>query len=80
MKVTFYNNSGLVKTHFVTLRHISNSSYISSLLTYESYTKKVKEVKKKNLKPKVCLAINFHKSETLLMIIWLHIRKTIYLH
>ena len=80
MKVTFYNNSGLVKTHFVTLRHISNSSYISSLLMYESYIKKVKEVKKKNFKPKVCLAINFHKSETLLMIIWLHIRKTIYLH
>ena len=33
--------------------------------------KKVKEVKK------VCLATNFHVSETLLMVIWLHIKKTI---
>ena len=33
--------------------------------------------KKKNFKPKVCLAINFHVSETLLVVIWLHIRNFI---
>ena len=43
---------------------------------HESYIKKVKEVKKKKyFKPKLCLAINFHVSQALLMVIWLHIRK-----
>ena len=78
MKVTFYKNTGLLKTQFVTLLYISHSSYISSLLMHESYVKKkVKEVKKKYFKPEVCLAIDFHESETLLMVIWFHIRKTI---
>ena len=78
MKVTFYKNTGFLKTQFVTLRYISHSSYISSLLMHESYVKKkVKEVKKKYVKPKVCLAIDFHENETLLMVIWFHIRKTI---
>ena len=78
MKVTFYK-TGLVKTQFVTLRYISDSICISSLLIYAwKLYKKVKEVKKeKYFKPKVCLAITFHGSETLLMVIWLHIRKTI---
>ena len=45
---------------------------------HESYVKKkVKEVKKKYFKPKVCLAIDFHGNETLLMVIWFHIRKAI---
>ena len=39
--------------------------------------KKWKKWKKKYFKPKVCLSIDFHKSETLLMVIWFHIRKTI---
>ena len=43
---------------------------------HQSYIKKWKKRKKK-FKPKVCLAINFHKSETFLMVIWLHIGKTI---
>ena len=45
---------------------------------HESYIKKWKRSEqKKYSKPKVCLVINFHKSETLLMVIWLHIGKTI---
>ena len=72
MKVTFYiKNTGLVKTQFVTPRYISNSIYVSSLSCMKIIFKKVKEVKK------VCLATNFHVSETLLMVIWLHIKKTI---
>ena len=72
VKVTFYiKNTGLVKTQFVTPRYISNSIYISSLLCMKIIFKKVKKVKK------VCLATNFHVSETLLMVIWLHIKKTI---
>ena len=77
MKVTFYKNTGLLKTQFVTLRYISHSSYISSLLMHESYVKKkVKEVKKKNTLSPKCVW-RFHESETLLMVIWFHIRKTI---
>ena len=39
--------------------------------------KKSERSEKKNFKPKVCLAINFHVSETLLVVIWLHIRNFI---
>ena len=43
----------------------------------ESYIKSERTEQKKYFKPKVCLVTNFHVSETLLMVIWLHIRKTI---
>ena len=49
---------------------------------HENFAKKNNNERsdKNFFRPKVCLVINFHKSESMLMVIWFLIRKTNWLY